>query len=291
MTSSTLPVEGSPHGPDVAPLVDRRVRVIRPAKRRITVRELLSIGDVVRVLAARDIKVKYKQSILGPLWLAFQPLALLAAFIIAFRSLGDVKTGDIPYAVFALVGLSAWSYFQAALTICVPSMISNINLVRWTPAPRLALLISGLISSLPSFGITAAAAIISAAATGHLSVRVLLLPVSVVWLIILTIGPAAILAGLAVRFRDVISLLPFLLQLGSFVAPVGYALGGLSHTARTIVEINPLTGLMEVMRWTMLSGYRPDLTPIFIAVALTVVLTGSGWYVFGRLEPTMADVI
>ncbi len=289
MTSSSLTDISSEAG--LAPQVDQRVTVIVPTRRRVSLRQLFGVLDFLRVLASRDMKVKYKQSLLGPLWLIFQPLALLLAFIVAFKGLGNVQTGDVPYAVFALVGLSAWAYFQAALTICVPSMVSNMQLVRWTPAPRIALFASGLISSLPSLGVTAAAAIISAAITGHLSPRVLLLPAAGVWLIILTAGPAAILAALTVRFRDVISLLPFLLQLGSFVAPIGYSLASLSPTARHIVELNPLTGLIETMRWMVLSGYQPELGPILLALGITVVTTTLGWYVFGWSEVTMADVI
>jgi lipopolysaccharide transport system permease protein len=291
MTSGSTSLTGQPPNGPVGPPIDPRIRVIKASKRRVTVRSAFEIRDFLRVLAARDMKVKYKQSALGPLWLAFQPLALLIAFIVAFKGLGNVSTGDIPYAVFALVGLSAWTYVQTALTICVPSMLSNLQLVRWTPAPRLALLASGLISSLPSYGLTAFAAIVAAAVTGHLSPRVLLLPAAMVWLIVLTAGPAAALAAIAARMRDVISILPFMLQLGSFVAPVGYGLSGLSPTIRHIVELNPLTGLIETMRWMVLSGYHPDVPSILVGLGLTGVLAVSGWYVFGRLEVTMADVI
>jgi lipopolysaccharide transport system permease protein len=291
MTSDSLPVTEISDDVGFAPQVDPRVAVIVATRRRLSLRQLFRARDFLRVLASRDLKVKYKQSLLGPLWLIFQPLALLLAFIVAFKGLGNVHTGDVPYTVFALVGLSAWAYFQAAITICVPSMVSNMQLVRWTPAPRIALFASGLISSLPSLGITAAAAILSAAITGHLSPRVLLLPFAVVWLVLLVAGPAAVLAALAVRFRDVVSLLPFLLQLGSFVAPIGYALSGLSPTARHIVELNPLTGLVEAMRWMVLSGYQPAVGSIFLGLGITCVLVTLGWYVFGWSEVTMADVI
>lgn len=255
------------------------------------VRDLPATLPVLRVLASRDLKVKYKQSALGPLWVVFQPLALLIAFLVAFKGLGDVQTGGVPYTVFALAGLSVWSYFQAAMTMAGAAMLSNLNLVRYTPCSRFALLTSGLVSSLPSLGITAGAAIISAAATGHLTLRVFLLPVGVAWLLLLTVGPVAVVASEAVRYRDVLNLLPFLLQLGTFVAPVGYALSGLSPTLRTIVEINPLTGLIEFMRWVIISGYRPNLTSIYISLGLMVVLTVFGWRTFTRRETTMADEI
>lgn len=273
------------------PMIDPRERLIVPVRRRLRVRDLPRTLDVLRVLAARDFKVKYQQSILGPLWVIFQPLALLAAFLVAFQGLGHVKTSNIPYVVFALSGLSAWSYCQAALTICVPSMQSNINTVRFTPCPRIALLSSGLISSLPSFGFTAAGAIIGAAVTGHLSLRVLLVPIALLWLVLLTAGVVQFLASWAVRFRDINNMLPFLLQLGSFVAPVGYSLAGMSPHLRMVLEINPLTGVIETLRWMMLAGYRPDTTAIYVALGVSAAVILTGWRTFTAREPRIADEI
>src|SRR6266545_1018143 len=110
------------------------LRVIAPAKRRLRLRDLPKDAPVIRVIAARDFKVKYKQSLLGPLWLVFQPLALLAAFFVAFRNLANVQPG-IPYSVFALTGLSIWAFFQASMTIGSASLITNIMLLRFTPCP------------------------------------------------------------------------------------------------------------------------------------------------------------
>ncbi len=246
---------------------------------------------MIRVLATRDFKVKYKQSLLGPLWLVFQPLALLLAFLVAFRGLGNVGSSGVPYAVFALAGLSVWAFVQAALTIGTASLITNANFVRFTPCPRLAFPLAAIIASLPSFAITAAAAIVAAAATGHLSIRVLLLPAALVWLLVLTAGVVGVLSAVCVRYRDVNSALPFLLQLGTFLAPVGYSLAGLSETLRYVVEANPLTGVIEALRWMMLSGYKPITEPILYSLLATTVIAVVGWLVFTRLETTVADEI
>jgi homopolymeric O-antigen transport system permease protein len=291
MRSKQLIEAGSPVSAHDWPLVDPRQRLIQPARRRVRVRDLPGYVEVIRVLAGRDFKVKYQQSILGPLWAAFQPLALLAAFLVAFKGLGHVKTANVPYVVFALAGLSAWSYFQAAMTIGVPSILSNINLVRYTPCPRVALASSGLISSLPTLALTGGAAVLGAAVTGHLSARVLLLPLAVVWLLLLAGGTVGFLASWTVRYRDINSMLPFMLQLGSFVAPVGYALAGLSPTIRTIVEFNPLTGIIEATRWMLLAGYQPDVTAIVIGLVITLAVMIVGWRTFTSREITMADEI
>jgi homopolymeric O-antigen transport system permease protein len=266
-------------------------RVIAPAKRRLRIRDLLRERAVIGVLAGRDFKVKYKQSMLGPLWLVFQPLALLAAFFVAFRGIGDVQTSGVPYAVFALSGLAIWAFFQASMTIGAVALISNYHLIRFTPCPRPAFPIAGIIASLPSFVVTAAGALTLAAVTGHLSIKVLLAPIVVVWLFLLTAGLVMLAAAVTVRYRDLQSALPFLLQVGVFLAPVGYAVGQLSDVVRGIVYLNPLTGIIEAWRWMVLSGYHSSIEPIAISLVMSAVLVTFGWWFFTRLETTMADDI
>jgi ABC-type polysaccharide/polyol phosphate export permease len=267
------------------------VKVIAPAKRRLRVGDLLREGDVIRVLAARDFKVKYKQSLLGPAWLVFQPLALLAAFFIAFRGLGDVQTSGISYAAFTLVGLSVWAYFQASMTIGAASVITNMNYVRFTPCPRPAFPLAALIASLPACLVTIVGALAVAIPSDPVSPRILLLPLGMLWLVALTAGVVAIASSVAVRYRDIISALPFLLQVGVFLAPIGYSLPGLSDGVRTLVYLNPLTGLIEAWRWMFFAGYHPSPGPIVLSLAATGALLVSGWLLFSRLETTMADEI
>jgi ABC-type polysaccharide/polyol phosphate export permease len=273
------------------PLVLPVERVIKPSKRRLRLRDFVSDAPIVRVLTARDLKVKYKQSILGPLWLVFQPLALLAAFLVAFEGLAGVETAGLPYVVFALVGLTVWSFFQAAMTIGTASLITNMNLIRFTPCPRLAFPLAAVIASLPAFVVTGTGAVVATTITGHLSPKVLLLPLALLWLLALTLGIVAISSSLAVRYRDVNSALPFLLQVGIFLAPVGYPLSEVSSTARAILDLNPLTGVIEGTRWMVLSGYQPSIEPIVISLAGTALLAVAGWRLFARRETTMADEI
>ncbi len=136
-----------------------------------------------------------------------------------------------------------------------------------------------------------AAALIAAAATGNLSPGAALLPVGLAWLLVLTAGTVGISSALAVRYRDVISFLPFLLQVGVFLAPVGYTLASLSGTLATLVELNPLTGVIEAWRWMVISGYDPELGPIAVSLAETLALAVAGWWFFSRRETTMADEI
>lgn len=266
------------------------VRVVKAVKRRLRLRDFYRDRQVIGVLAARDFKVKYKQSLLGPLWLVFQPLALLAAFLVAFQGLADVQSGT-PYIPFAMVGLSVWAFFQASMTIGTASVITNGMLVRFTPCPRLAFPVAAIIASLPSYGVAIVGALTAAIATGTLSARALLLPFGLVWLFLLTAGVVAITSALTVRYRDLISAMPFLLQVGLFLAPVGYPLRELGSTVRSLVDLNPLTGVMEAWRWMVLDGYQPSFEPIGVSLVLTPVIAAIGWRFFSRLETTMADEI
>jgi ABC-type polysaccharide/polyol phosphate export permease len=266
------------------------VRIIRPVKRRVRLGDLFRDATVIRVLAARDFKVKYKQSLLGPLWLVFQPLALLGAFFIAFRNLADVQPG-VPYSVFALVGLSAWAFFQASMTIGSASLVTNITLVRFTPCPRFAFPIAGIVASLPAWGVTTTAALAVAAGTGTLSPRAVLLPLGLAWLFLLTGGLVAIAASWTVRYRDSLAAMPFLLQLGLFVAPIGYPLEELGGLAHTLVELNPFTGLVEAWRWMVISGYHVSAELVVYSLVASTASALVGWRVFTRRETTMADEI
>ena len=272
------------------PPESEQLRIIVPTKRRVRLRDLPRDFPVIRVLAGRDFKIKYKQSLLGPLWLVFQPLALFAGFLIAFR--GRAAVGhDIPYVVFALSGLMVWSFFQAAMTIGGSSLITNYQLVRFTPAPRLAFPVAAMLASLPSLIVPAAGALISAAVSGIISPRAVLLPLGFAWLFVLTVGVVALLSSLAVRFRDIVSLMPFMLSIGLFLAPVGYPIAGLSYWLRGLIDLNPLTGILEACRWMLIGSYRPSVVAICVSVVATVTVLTLGCEVFARLETTMADEI
>jgi ABC-type polysaccharide/polyol phosphate export permease len=275
---------------NASPLESPEIRVIVPARRRVRLSALRRDLPVVSVLASRDFKVKYKQSILGPLWLFFQPLALFAGFLIAFRGSGAIGPG-IPYVVFALTGLMVWSFFQAAMTIGSASFITNYQLVRFTPCPRIAFPLAGMVASLPSFAVPTVGALVATVVAGVLSPRVVLLPLAFVWLFMLTAGFVALTASLAVRFRDIISLVPFMLSLGLFVSPVGYSLARLSTPVRALLDLNPLTGLLEASRWMTISHYSPSVPAVCISLATTLIMIIGGWRVFTRFETTMADDI
>jgi lipopolysaccharide transport system permease protein len=297
MTDSTLDIAASEAPEAVVPASlaspprsADEARVMLPVKRRVRLGELWSSRRVTLVLAVRDMKLKYKQSILGPVWLAIQPLGMLAAVAVAFSAVTGVDTGDVPYVLFALVGLSVWTFMQLAMSAAAQLMYMNNQLVRRSPCPRIALVNATLVSNLPPLVVVLAVTLGGLAIEGVLSVRLLALPALIVWLLVLTWAVALLIATIAARFRDTVSLIPLMLQAGVFISPVGYPVAEAPGGVQTLLALNPVTGLIEAWRWG-LTDTQPALYMILIALAWTALLSVVSWAVFTRMEVRYADYV
>jgi lipopolysaccharide transport system permease protein len=267
-------------------------KVIVPAKRRVKLRDLFRGWSVLRVIAMRDFKSKYKQSALGPIWLAVQPLGMLAAFTVVFNGVTKVDTNGVPYALFGLTGICVWSYFQMSVSLGSQAIVASSTFIKRVELPRFVLPMSSMLTTLPVLGATLVLTLASVYITGaSLPLRALLLPVAVAWLILLSLGVVLVLSSLAARFRDILGMLPFVLQAGMFISPVAYPADQASGVSDVLLTANPLTGLIDFWRWTLLSGASLDVLAVAIAAGLTTALVGIGWYVFTRLEVTFADVV
>jgi ABC-type polysaccharide/polyol phosphate export permease len=264
---------------------------IQAVRSRARPSDLIRYATLIRVISVRDLKARYKQSLLGPLWLGIQPLTLLGAYIVGFRGVSRIGTGHVPYAVFALAGITLWAYFQAVAVAGTAVFPSNGALVMQTACPRIVFPISPLFSCLPSFLIPLSATVVASAAVGTISLRWLLLPIPAVWMFCVTAGIIAITSSVTVRFRDMLQVMPFLLQLGAFVVPVGYPVSTLSPTLRLVVSLNPLTGIIEAWRWAMLDTARPYMPCLYLSLGIGAVVIFLGWRVFSRTEVKMADIL
>jgi lipopolysaccharide transport system permease protein len=239
------------------------------------------------MLGWRDMKAKYKQSALGPLWLVLQPLGMLLAITIAFSRVSSVNTGNIPYVVFALVGLAVWTYMQMTISVAPMTLPSNQLVVRRSPCPRVALVTGTLIAVLPPLAVVLTASVAAAAISGGLPIQALLMPVMLAWLLVFMWGFTLLVAALGGRFRDAVAFAPLIVQAGIFLTPVGYPLDAAGSFAK-VLAFNPASGLIEAWRWSLL-GIAPDGFAIGVALAGTVAVVLLGWYVFGRMETRFAD--
>jgi ABC-type polysaccharide/polyol phosphate export permease len=266
-------------------------RVYRPVKRRVKFSELWTTLRVARMIGLRDLKVKYKQAALGPLWLLIGPLGMLIAITIAFSGVTSVQTGGIPYLLFALTGLTVWTFIQLSCTLGALSIVGNASLVRRSPLPRVALVTGSMLGNFPPVTVMLLLALGGAIATGRLPIQALLLPVLFVWLLAFTLSLALMLGALTARFRDTGSMLPLIIQAGIFVTPVGYSLKGSPSNIHTLLTINPVSGLIEAWRWAMLDLPDPQWSAIAVAGGWTVVVLAIGWRTFARMEVEFADFV
>lgn len=282
--SAAADIAGSP-----AELIEPTMRVSVPMRRRVRLRDMWTSLPVGWMLGWRDMKAKYKQSALGPLWLVLQPLGMLAAITIAFSKVTSVDTGDVPYVVFALVGLAVWTYVQMTITVAPGTLQANQQVVRRSPCPRVAFVTGTLISVLPPLAVVLAASIVAAAISGSLPVQALALPLLVAWLVVLMWGFTLLVTALGGRFRDAVALAPLVVQSGIFLTPVGYPLAAAGSFAK-VLAFNPVSGVIEGWRWSLL-GIAPDGFAIGVALGETVVMALAGWYVFGRMETRFSDYV
>ena len=268
---------------------DPGVRVLKAVKRRVRVRDLWTSRRVAWIVAGRDMRVKYKQSVLGPPWLVLQPLGILAGLVLVFDGVTTVNTGGVPYVLFALVGMSAWTFVQTSLTVGSMAFVTNAELIRRVASPRIAFVSASILSNLIAPGLILAVSVAGVFIAGRsVPLQVLALPLFVLWLVVLMAGVLMLLASLTARYRDVFSLIPFWSQAGLFLTPVGYPLASATPTLETILSLNPLTGILELWRWSLF-GTAVDAFPIVTAVAWTFVFVLGGWWVFGRMEVTLVD--
>ncbi len=272
---------------DAAPLVR-----IRPPARwaALDLRALWRFRGLLWALSLRDIKLRYRQTALGVLWVVFQPLLGAGIFAFVFGRVAKLDSGGVPYVIFCYAGLLAWNLFSNTVIKASGSLISNAALVSKVFFPRLLLPFSAAISSLLDFAIALAAGFALMFAQGFTPSPSPLLLLLLLLLLVLALGLGLIGSALAVAYRDVIHLLPVALQLLLYASPVAYAIAVIPTEWREIYALNPLAPLLESFRAALLGG-AIDPCAIAYAAAVTLVVFLAGVLVFRHRERQFADVI
>lgn len=267
------------------------VRIYEAVKRRVRLGSLAKSVDVTRALASQAFKVRYKQSALGPVWLIAQPATLLGLVTLVFTGVVKVKIAHhISYPTFALVGLTVWTFFQGSLMTGVQAFINNAGLVRFFPAPRIAFVLATLVVALLPFTVMLPATFITAELGPGLGLRTLALPLLLVWLFLFTTSVTLVLATLTVRFRDLVSIVPFGVQVGLFVTPIAYPFTLASREIQILFAFNPMSGIIEGWRWAIL-GISPNMLALSVSTGVTVIALMGAWRIFVREEVLFADRI
>jgi homopolymeric O-antigen transport system permease protein len=255
--------------------------------------DLWTYRELLAFLVWREIKVRYAQTLLGGIWTVFQPLALMLVYTYAFTQLARVNTGPIPYALFALSGLTVWIFMSRAVFQGANSLVLDMPIVTKTAAPRLLIPFAGVSSMFVDFIITFGLFLLFDFAYGFVPPwQIVTVPLIALLAFALAIGLSLGLSALNVKYRDVGQALPFLLQLWFFLSPVAFPLltpGGRSWI--TIIQaLNPLVGMILAFRWATLGTPAPHgLLIASIVITLAILLVGLGY--FARASRTIADDI
>lgn len=253
--------------------------------------DLREYRELLFFLVWRDLLVRYKQTAIGIAWAVLQPVIMVAVFTVVFSRFARMPTGSTPYPVFVLAALLPWQFFSRAFNDSSQSLISNRNLISKVYFPRVlipsASVLVGAVDFVLSLGILALLMTWYGIRPGPAALSlILLLPAA----IIASLGPALWIAALTLRFRDFRYIVPFIVQIGIFISPVGFGTEVVPERWLPLYSLNPVVGVIEAFRWSLLGTSLPPASVIAIssASALTLLVTGARYF-HGR-ERTFADM-
>jgi lipopolysaccharide transport system permease protein len=254
--------------------------------------DLWRFRELLGFLAWRDIKVRYKQTTLGVLWALIQPAVTLAVFTFIFGKLAAMPSGRAPYPLLVLCGLLPWQLFAAAFSNASGSLVANTHLISKVYFPRLIVPLSSVAVALIDFAVVLVLLVLMCLWWQFLpDWRILFVPLFIALTLITAIGTGLWLTALTVKYRDFRFIVPFLLQVGLFLSPVGFSSTNLPNW-RFVYSLNPMVGAIDGFRWCLLRG-EPALDPVNLAtsVGMALLLLASGLWYFRRTERTFADII
>ena len=256
--------------------------------------DLWNYRELFYFLAWRDITVRYKQTVIGIAWSLIRPLLTMAVFVVVFGKLAKLPTeGEAPYPVLVFAAMLPWQFFANALSESSNSLVGNAGMISKVYFPRLAIPASSVIVSFVDFLISFAMLLLLMAWYQFLpSWRIITLPLFALLAFGLAIGAGLWFASLTVKYRDFRFIIPFVMQFGVYISPVGFSSQIIPPEWRLLYSMNPMVGVIDGFRWSILGGdaglYLPGLT---LSIASVFVLLCSGVWYFRKTERTFADVI
>jgi|SRR6185503_18022396 len=259
----------------------------------LRLREFWEFRDVLYFLVWKDIKVRYRQTLIGAAWAIIQPLTTMVVFAFFFGHLVKVPSDGLPYPLFAFAALVPWTFFARGLTLSSDSLVANGHLITKIYFPRLLLPFARILSGLPDLALSFFV-LLGMTYWFHIFpglISLLWLPALVLLAMATALGVGLWLSALNVQYRDVQHVVPFLTQLWFFATPIAYPSSLLHEPWRTVYALNPMVGVVEGFRWALLAnGNAPGLVLAASALAAVIVLV-TGAFFFQRVEGSFADVV
>lgn len=267
---------------------------IRPPRGLVDLdlRELWDYRELLYFFVWRDVKVRYKQTVLGAAWAIIQPFFTMLAFTLFFGRLGGMPSQGAPYPLFYFVALVPWTYFANAMTQATNTMIENQRVITKVYFPRLSLPISAVVSALVDFALSFVFLVGMLVWFGVApSAAVLLLPLFLFLAILAALAAGLWLSALNARYRDIRYTVPFLVQFGLFASPVAYPSSIVPEHLRWLYGLNPMAGVIDGFRWALLGTPAPSAALLAASTLAVLLLLGGGLVYFNRVEGTLADVV
>lgn len=269
-------------------------KLIIDADRKTTalnVRELVAYKDLFLILAYRDLRVRYAQTFLGLLWAVIQPLTTLLIFSLVFGRAIQVETGGVPYPLFALAGMSAWTYFSFVMNQAGNSIIGAQGMIQKIYFPRLIIPLSKAIVGFVDFAISLVFLVILLIWFQFMpSGNIAYLPVFILLTITAALGIGIWLSALTVRYRDFQHIVPFMVQFGVYATPIAYPASLIPEQYQLLFHLNPMAGIVEGFRWSLLGGEAPH-QYAFVSFIVAIILLVTGLFYFRKVERVMADIV
>ncbi len=270
------------------------VTVIRPPRGWIPInlRELWAYRELLYFLTWRDIKVRYKQTVIGFAWAVIQPVLMMVVFSLFFGSLAKVPSENIPYPLFSYAAVLPWTLFASGLTRSSASLVSESNLIQKVYFPRLILPMAGVLSPLVDFAIAFVVLLGMMFFYGYYpGVHMLIMVPLLLLEMLLALGAGMWLSAVNVEYRDVAYAVPFFVQIWLFASPVVYSTSFVPARFQTAYGlINPMAGIIEGFRWSILGTKPPDAL-MWASAAIILVIFVTGAFYFRRREKAFADVV
>jgi lipopolysaccharide transport system permease protein len=257
-------------------------------------KDLWRYRELFYMLAWRDVTVRYKQTAIGLIWALLRPFLTMVVFTMVFGNLAKLDAAtNVPYPILVFAAILPWQFFSNALSECSNSLISNANLISKVYFPRLIVPTSAVITSFVDFLISGVI-LVGLMAVYHFvpGWRILMLPVFTAIAFLASMGAGLWLAALNVEYRDFRYIVPFIVQFGFYVSPVGYSSSIVPEQWRLLYSLNPMVGVIDGFRWAILGGDATIYWPGFaLSMALVMLLFVSGIWYFRKMERRFADVI
>jgi lipopolysaccharide transport system permease protein len=258
----------------------------------INLQELKEYKELLYFLALREIKIRYKQTIMGASWALLQPFFTMVVFTLIFSRLAQIPSDDVPYPLFSYSGLVLWVYFSNALSQSSNSLVDNAPLLSKVYMPRIFIPTAPCLSGLVDYSIAMSILVIMMFYYRFLpNISIVLLPLIILLTFMLVSGMGFWLSSICVKYRDVKFILPFFIQLILFVSPIIYPVNIIGENLRWLLYLNPLTGLISAHRACLLGNVPVDFVGLGISAVLIIVIFMSGIFYLKNTEKYFADLI